>query len=788
MPAWFHRAFTFLRRSWGMPAVALCLVLGLPGATLRWWPLPPWPPLAPQVEAPDGTLLGAALSADGQWRLPTRLEQLSPDLVATLLEKEDRWFYHHPGVNPLAIGRAALQNLSSGRRVSGASTLTMQLARLLEPGARTLPKKGLEALRALQLEWVYSKAELLTRYATLAPCGGNVQGFAAASRRYFGRAPSALSLAQSVTLVLLPGRPTALRPGRADAELRRARDAWLSRLERRGRITATDAAAARAEDLGLGLHPLPRRAPHLARRLLSTYPADARIVSTIRPAVQQQAQQALAAYVARLRNYQVTNAAALVVHTPTRQVWAYVGAADFDDAAALGQVDGIQAVRSPGSALKPLVYALALERGLVTPRTIIADVPTRFAGGYSPENYDLSFSGRVTVRQALERSLNVPAVRLLEQVGVQAFTGTLARAGFATVAAQADQLGLSVALGGCGVRLSELVGLYATLADGGQWRPLVYTLPFEESDLSESNGDSTAHALVSPAAAWLTADILTTLTRPDLPNNLDNATHLPKLAWKTGTSYGRRDAWAVGFTGEFTVGVWVGNFDGRGAPALSGADVATPLLFQLVQALPGVSRARWLTRPPEVLPRAVCSLTGALPDTFCHDLVTDDYIQGRAPAQRCRHLAPHWVSPDGRWRYTPDCAPPTATRRLYLNPPAELVAWARTQGGAHAALVPQLPPLAPGCTTAERGAGPEFELPLDGADYYFGRTQPRRLVLRVAAPAGVARLHWFAQGRYLGASPPDSGYVYEADTGRIALSVTDDRGRSRHIRIRVLSY
>lgn len=779
----FTRARDVLLRATLWAGIGLGLALGLLGASLRVWPLPPWPPLTREVRAADGSLLSAQLASDGQWRLHTPPEAVNPVLIQALLAKEDRWFYWHPGLNPLAVLRAVGQNLGAGRRVSGASTLTMQLARLLEPGERSLLKKLLEACRALQLEWRYSKRELLTQYLTLAPCGGNVQGFGAASWRYFNRPADALSVAQCVSLVLLPGRPTALRPGRGNAALLAARNSWLQRLtlgqQQTGILSAIDAAAAQLEPLGFGYFPLPRLSPHLSRRLLLERP-ETSVTSTLQPTLQRKAEVTLAAYLGRLRNYQVTNGAALIVHTRSRRVLAYVGSASFDDAAALGQVDGVQAVRSPGSALKPMIYALAMDQGLVTPRSVLLDVPTRFGGGYEPENYDQGFSGQVTVRAALERSLNVPAVRLLEQVGTQRVVSVLSRAGCSSIAREADRLGLSVALGGCGVRLSELVGLYAALADGGRWRPLVFG--------SEQEGtDTLMHPLVSPAAAWMTAEILTTLTRPDLPNNLDNAVRLPRLAWKTGTSYGRRDAWAVGFTAEYTVGVWVGNFDGRGSAVLSGAEVATPLLFQLVQALPGVDRARWLPRPQALLPRTVCAQTGALPDTFCHDLVLDDYIQGRAPAQRCTHLLPHWVSPDARLRYTPSCAPPEARRQLYPNPPAELVAWWRQQPG-RADAESGLPPLAPQCVGVESSGAPTFILPNDAGVYYFGRAQARRLVLRARAAPDVRRLFWFAQDKYLGATAADSSYVYVADTGRIRLSVSDDRGRSTRIAVRVTVY
>jgi penicillin-binding protein 1C len=774
MHEYVHRMFTRAKRVAVGVGIGLCLGAGLLTASLRVLPVPPWPPAARMVLDADGQLLGAVLSADAQWRLPTRRADVSPELVRILLAKEDRWFYAHPGLNPAAIVRAAWQNIIQGRRVSGASTLTMQLARMLEPGERTFAKKLREAARAVQLEWRYSKEELLEAYLTLAPCGGNVQGFAGAAWRYYGQSATGLSLAQSLTLVLLPSRPTRLQPGRADAELLALRNTWIRRLLAEGLITDADASTALDEALGLGYHALPRQAPHLVRRLLAANPTLSRVPSTLRAGLQQQAESTVRSYVARLRNYQVSTAAALIVRLDTREVWAYVGSADFDDGIAQGQVDGVTAVRSPGSTLKPLIYALAFEQGLITPHTVLLDVPTRFGGGYEPENYDEKFNGTVTARLALERSLNVPAVRVLEQVGVERFTEALGQAGFRQVQADAGRLGLSAALGGCGVRLEELVGLYAALANSGNWQPL---------RLSPEEASQEAVSIITPAAAWMTSDILTSLTRPDLPNNFQNATRLPRIAWKTGTSYGRRDAWAVGFTAEFAIGVWVGNFSGVGSPALSGADVATPLLFQLAQSLPRSRSGGWLAQPPEVLPRTVCSRSGALPDTFCHDLVSDSYVQGRAPYARCRHLAPVWLSVDQRTSYTAACAPPTATRKLYPNPEPELTAWPDyTREG------PEPPPLSPSCLEASTGVGPRIVTPADGAVYYFRRRQVRRLALRAAAPADAGRLHWFANGNFLGSCAPDSTYGVLADTGRVVLTVTDARARSHRISVRVAQF
>ena len=385
-----------------------------------------------------------------------------------IINKEDRYFRYHFGVNPLAIVQAAGRNIFRRGRTTGASTITMQVARLLEPKERTFGNKLLEMLRATQLEAHYSKAEILQLYLNLLPYGGNIEGVKSAALLYFQQPPDYFSLAQTVTLAIIPNQPRALVLGKNNARILTERNRWLRQFRQQHLFPDQDIADALYEPLDAQRHAAPTLAPHLARRLVTQFPGQPIIRSTLRRNPQFQAEELTKNYVRRLRELGISQAAVLVLNNRTRAVEAYVGSADFADAASSGQVDGVRAIRSPGSTLKPFLYALAVDRGIVTPKLKLPDVPTNFAG-FRPENFDKSCAGEVTVERALTYSLNIPAVRVLAEVGVPAFAEKLRAGGFKTVAKNAPYLGLSTILGGCGATLEELTGLYAALANGGRY-------------------------------------------------------------------------------------------------------------------------------------------------------------------------------------------------------------------------------------------------------------------------------------------------------------------------------
>lgn len=528
-----------------------------------------------RVLAADGTLLHVERSADGYWRLPVRLAEVDPAYVAALLAFEDQRFRRHPGVDPLALARAAGQWLRHGRIVSGGSTITMQLARLLEPRPRTLGAKLIECLRALQLEAHFSKDELLAMYLTLAPYGGNLEGLRAASLAWFGKSPRELRPAEYALLVALPQSPTRLRPDRRPEAARLARDKVLMRLAAAGVLDAARAAEAREEAVPAQRLTLPRAVPHLAAALHAAQPQAFELHSTLDARVQAEtatlAQRALAGLGAQV------NAALVVVEQRSGRVLAYVGAAELRDPQRHGSVDLLRALRSPGSTLKPLVYGLAFDDGVLHPDTRIDDVPTRF-GDYSPGNFMERYYGEVSVREALQRSLNVPAVAVLDRVGPLRVAQRLREAGLELQLPDGAAPGLPIVLGGAGMRLWDLAGLYAALANGGSAPPL--TLMEAVAAVPRP-----PMRLLGPVAAEQLARILEDAPPPAEAVPPGDTRQPRRIAYKTGTSYGFRDAWALGYDGAHTVGVWVGRPDGSPNPGHFGRNTAAPLLWRVFDLL-----------------------------------------------------------------------------------------------------------------------------------------------------------------------------------------------------------
>jgi penicillin-binding protein 1C len=538
------------------------------------------------VLARDGSILRGFLSADGKWRLPVRPEEVDPLYRRMLVSAEDRRFEQHPGVDPLAALRALTQLVANGRIVSGASTLTMQTVRLLERRPRTLPAKLAEMAEALGLERHLAKDDILGLYLTLAPFGGNLEGVRAASLAYFGKEPRHLSAAEAALLAALPRSPERLRPDRHPASARAARDTVLLRMHTSGIISEREMAEAQAEPVPRRRLDLPFHAPHLARQLRDAEPAVPVQRTTIDPSLQRRVEDLLRREAAGLDPRATLSA--LVIDNRSREVLAYVGNADFTSAARHGTLDLARAVRSPGSALKPFIYAMAFDRLIIHPQTVLDDRPRHF-GDYAPADFDGRFQGEVSAAQALQYSLNVPAVAVLDRLGPGRFTSALAAAGIRLqLPAREPEPGLAVALGGVGLSLYDLATLYVGLADRGEVAPL-RTRPDDPVSTHPV-------ALVGPAAAWYVNDIL--INAPPPPGMLPaEVRQTRRLAVKTGTSYGYRDAWAVGYDAQVTIAVWAGRPDGTPMPGRSGRTTAAPVLFKIAD-LRGPAPAVPVAEPP----------------------------------------------------------------------------------------------------------------------------------------------------------------------------------------------
>ncbi|PLX35581.1 MAG: penicillin-binding protein 1C [Hyphomicrobiales bacterium] len=555
------------------PRLALLAAALLAAVLIISWELDRWlpPPLEAAAERSvlvldrDHRLLRPFTIRTGRWRLPVRLKEVDPRFIRMLIAYEDRRFYSHFGVDPLALLRAAGQWLAHGRIVSGGSTLTMQLARLIEPRrGRSLAAKARQIARALQIEARLSKHEILEAYLNLAPYGGNLEGVRAAALAYFGKEPARLDVAEAALLTALPQAPEARRPGKNRMAASRARNRVLARMADLGVIPARDAIAAKQAALPQLRRDMPRLAAHLARDMVRRAPEKKRHVLSLDKHLQQSLERIARRHARKLGPR--ISVAILVADHRNGEVLARIGAADFKDTSRAGHVDMSRAIRSPGSALKPLIYGLGFEAGLAHPETLIDDAPLDF-GGYAPQNFDQTYHGALTVRSALERSLNVPAVSMLDAVGPARFLARLGAVGIRTRLPTSAAPSLALALGGLGVDLEGLVRLYGALARLG-------TMPA----LRHSAGISAApHAgqarLLPPEASWYVNDILSGTPPPH------HGLH-GKLAFKTGTSYGYRDAWAVGYDGHYVIGVWAGRPDGSAVPGLTGRKAAAPLLFE----------------------------------------------------------------------------------------------------------------------------------------------------------------------------------------------------------------
>ena len=510
----------------------------------------------------EGRLLRAYATTEGRWRLPVSGRDVDPRFFKLLFTYEDKRFHDHHGVDPLSLGRAAAQFISRGQIISGGSTISMQVARLLEPRERrSLGAKMRQIVRALELERALGKDGILALYLALAPYGGNLEGVRAASLAYFGKEPRKLSLAEAALLVALPQSPELRRPDRFPTAARAARDRVLDRAAIAGLMPRDEIARAKSQPVPNERRPLPVLAPHAADQVVLMEPDRREHRLTLDLFLQKNLQE-LARERAQALGPDIS-VAILAVDNVTGEVRARVASADYFDLRRAGQVDMTQALRSPGSTLKPFIYGLGFEDGVIHPDTLIDDRPSRY-GSYTPENFDLTFQGVVTVRRALQLSLNVPAVAVLNKIGVSRLGARLSQAGAALVLPKGEAPGLAMGLGGVGIRLTDLVMLYASLARQG-----------EALALSERQGDDVRmpRRLLDPVAAWYVGNILLGAPPPD------NAPH-GRIAFKTGTSYGYRDAWAIGFDGRMTVGVWVGRPDGAPVPGLVGRASAAPILFE----------------------------------------------------------------------------------------------------------------------------------------------------------------------------------------------------------------
>lgn len=603
----------------------------------------------------NGEVLATFLNKEDKWRFESELGEISQNLIDAVLEKEDKYFYYHPGFNPVSIARAVVQNTINGEVVSGASTITMQVARLLAPKERTIWNKIRELFTALQLEVYYSKNEILELYLNLIPFGSNIEGVKAVSIFYLNKLPKSLSLSESIALSLIPNNPNYFKIGKYNGRINNKKNSQIKYYLENKTFPNNLLYDALNEVFHSERIDRPNLALHFSTRIISNNRNRTNINSTIDLNTQSKIETITKSYIKGLNSLGIYNASVIVADNITGEVIAYLGSNDFYDNQHEGQVDGIKSIRSPGSTLKPIVYLLAMDKGIATPKTILHDIPLQY-GNYSPQNFDQNFRGLISAEHALAQSLNVPAVYLLNEVGIDNFIQKLIELDFESISKNNTELGLSTVLGGCGVSLEELTRLYMTLANNGEMRPIVF---LKDSIKSESK------IIFNKEATMITKELLTKLQRPDYPTNYQSAIRLPRISWKTGTSYGRKDAWSIGFTDRYTVGVWAGNFDNKSVASLTGASVATPLLFEIFNLLQPYNSQYYLD---STLPkRKVCTVSGLVPNQHCTELISDYYIPFKSSNIKCNHIKEVYVTIDEKTEYCTDCLPPTGFKTILVE-------------------------------------------------------------------------------------------------------------------------
>ncbi|KPW48297.1 peptidoglycan glycosyltransferase PbpC [Pseudomonas syringae group genomosp. 3] len=765
-------------------AGGVLLLIALLWLADRLWPLPlPKDDLARVVLAEDGTPLWRFADANGVWRYPVTNQQVSPYYLEALLTYEDRWFYSHPGVNPLALVRASWQNLRGARVVSGGSTLSMQVARLLDPHSRTLPGKFRQLWRTLQLEWHLSKDEILSLYLNRAPFGGTLQGVAAASWAYLGKSPQNLTRAEAALLAVLPQAPSRLRPDRHPQRAQLARDKVLRRLAEFQVWPQGSVDEALEEPLWLAPRQEPSLAPLLARRL-NRPNSPPLIRTTLDAPLQRRMEDLLMGWRARLPER--TSAAILVVEAENMAVRAYVGSVDISDAKRFGHVDMVTALRSPGSTLKPFLYGMAMDAGLIHSESLMQDVPRRY-GDYRPGNFSTGFGGPVAASSALSMSLNLPAVQLLEVYGPKRFAAELRNGGVPLTLPPLAEPNLALILGGAGSRLEDLVAGYSAFARGGRSAD-VRLQPQER--LRERR-------MMSPGAAWIIRRILSGQSRPDIDPRAE-LVQRPQLAWKTGTSYGFRDAWAIGVGPRFLVGVWIGRPDGTPVPGQFGLASAAPLMLQVHDVLVNRDSQRGIAAPVQAVPlnvgvAAICWPLGqpmsksdpncrrqrfawTLDDTTPPTLQAADQPLGLGLQERI------WVNGKGL-RVSASCS--DAQPRDIALWPAPLEPWLPRAERREA----RLPPADPDCPPQNLSLAPPLSIVgvREGDNLRLPAGSRQALRLKLSALGGSGRRWWFIDGAPMADTDAQHDFTPTLNKpGRYQLSVLDESGQTARVEFSVV--
>ncbi|MDR0560399.1 MAG: penicillin-binding protein 1C [Prevotellaceae bacterium] len=742
-------------------------------------------PYCTVIESSDGELLGAGIASDGQWRFRER-ENLPDTYIQSTVVFEDKRFYRHQGIDFIAILRALNRNIGSGKATEGASTISMQVVRLMRKGKkRTFKEKIIETLYALKLETQFSKREILALYASNAPFGSNVVGIDAASWRYFGRNAADLSWCEAATLAVLPNAPSLIHPGKNRETLKNKRNELLNRLHEKKIINDEMLTVSKIEHLPDKPLPMPRLSPHLLDKISYSYRGK-RIKTTISRQLQQSVSNLTESYVKTYKANLVHNAAVIVAEIESGNVLAYAGNVIEGNSQHGGSVDMITAPRSSGSILKPFLYAAMLDDGAMLPDALVPDIPLHIAG-FSPHNFSRSFDGAVPASEALTRSLNVPAVKMLAEYNVEKFHRLLKDLGMTTITKPAGHYGLSLILGGAEATLWDVAGMYADMArtvnnfgkNSGRYssldrKKLNYIMDSSHGK-TEKNGFSRS-GIINAAAIWQTLEALSELNRPEEESSWKMFSSGRKIAWKTGTSYGNRDAWAVGVTPDYLVGVWVGNASGEGRPLLTGVGYAAPLMFDVWNLLP--RSKEWFRQPfDEMTKIATCRESGRRAGEHCENIDSIWVNEAGLSTGVCPYHRLIFLDRDEKYRVNSSCCPvhEMLSRKWFVLPPAQ--EWYFKQ--RHLSYRP-LPPADPRCTDDEHSPM-QMIYPGNGISIVAARQfdgKKGKIVFQAAHNKNNSTIYWHIDEQYIGSTTSNHQIACLPESGNHVLTIVDDEGHS----------
>lgn len=753
-------------------------------------------PYSTVLEDRHRELLSATIAPDGQWRFP-ETDSVSGKFSDAIVLFEDKRFYSHPGVDLFSMARALQQNIQAGRVVSGGSTLSMQVIRLSRQGkSRTVLEKLIEAVLATRLELRYSKEEILNLYASHAPFGGNVVGIDAACWRYFGKGQHQLSWAEAALLAVLPNAPSLIHPGRNRDVLKIKRDRLLEKLRDAGKMDSLDCDLARMEMLPEEPNPLPRHARHLLIRSMNEGYGGKRVKSTLQYPLQQRIEQIVEDHHQQLKGNQIHNLAAIVISVETGAVLAYVGNVASGEDHHGDEVDVVTAPRSTGSILKPFLYAAMLNEGKMLPKTLWPDVPT-FIDGFTPRNFSKDYDGAVPADKALIRSLNVPAVHMLRDYRYEKFHGLLRDMGMTTLTNPPDHYGLSLILGGAEGTLWDITGMYASMArtlnhyfnhpGANRYDLSDYHAPYylfkEEAEGEISLEES---SWLSAASIYQTFEALKEVYRPGEETGWRYFSNARQIAWKTGTSFGHRDAWAVGVTPDFAVGIWAGNADGEGRPGLTGTEIAAPVMFDIFSQLPG---HRWFYQPsPEMKPTVVCKKSGYRAGEYCDDADTILVVEKGATTPACTYHRKVHLSRDRKFRVHSDCDDLKNMQvAIWFALPPVQEHYFKVKNISYK----PLPPYRSDCQPAALLPGMDLVYPKPNARITIPREldgQMSSTVFELAHSDPAATVYWHLDGEYLGATEKRHRMSVQPHAGNHILTLVDETGQVLETRFEVITY